>query len=142
MTQIKVEMTFDSVEALLQYFSQAPVQTTPAPTTGNPTPSVLLPHTTSAAIRSYSDREALTLPISMPSQSQTVTASLAPNPPQQEQDIASAVRGALDAMLQRLPSGTGAAKAHEILNKYGYKRTRDVADPAKAQSIIAEFKAA
>ena len=129
MAQIKVEMTFNSVEALLQYFSQVPTQGVvgAAPTT----------------IRSYSDREALAnLAISMPSQSQTATATIVPNPPQQEQDIASAVRGALDAMLQRLPSGTGAAKAHEILNKYGYKRTRDVNDPAKAQSIIAEFKAA
>lgn len=127
MTQIKVEMTFDSVEALLQYFSQQKFANQAAP-----------------VIRSYSDREALmaNLAISTPSQSQTVAATIVPNPPQQEQDIASAVRGALDAMLQRLPSGTGAAKAHEILNKYGYKRTRDVADVAKAQSIIAEFKAA
>ena len=114
MTQIKVEMTFNSVEALLQYF--CPTQDT-VPTA----PIALMPNTTAAAA---------TIP------------NLPNSPPQQEQDIASAVRGALDAMLQRLPSGTGAAKAHEILNKYGYKRTRDVADPVKAQSIIAEFKAA
>lgn len=150
MPKIKVELTFDSIEELQNFFASGPV---PAPTL---VPQPQSPSQESQAGEQSSLGTSSTMTVvssaqATPSSSVSAAAttvlptmaapSAATAPEADPEAIAKALHVEANEMIKRLPAGAGAVKAREILTKYGYARFRDVGDPTKAAAMITEFKA-
>ena len=134
MPKIQVHIEFDSLEEARSFFDAASMK--PYPGSTPRLPAAPAAHTPTL------------VPSTAPASSATVnaptaaSASSAPTASIDPAAVVERVKAAADALFKRKPDGSGAALMVATLKKHGYSRIRDVADPIKADAMIAELQAA
>jgi len=141
MPKIQVHMEFDSIDEVRSFFGSTPVQGAPSTLTSLANPAQSLPAAPAAFTPTLvpSTAPASSTNVNAPTEA---SASSAPTASTDPAAIVARVKAAADALFKRKPDGSGAALMVATLKKHGYSRIRDVADPIKADAMIAELQAA
>jgi hypothetical protein len=146
MLQIKVEMVFETLKEVQDFFALG-ASATPNPqsfTIKNDTPQTVYIDPTTIPLSPLASQPSATQQSSAGAsmvETAAPASTQATAPTTDPEAIAKTLQVEANEMIKRLPSGAGAVKAREILTKYGFARFRDVGDPTKAAAMIAEFKA-